>query len=255
MRYLILAAGMGKRMRPRGPLPRSPAGTRREIGPPAQLPKCLIEIHGEPLIRRLLRQIRRHDAAADVRVVLGYRAELVAPQVAGCEIVLNPFFDVTGINASLWFARAAFAAPLMVIHGDVVLSDELAAALLGARSESLVAFDSSVQDPREINVAVVGDRITRFGVNFTGYSGAYAGVLKLSAHAANVFADTLARRVERGFNEARNYYFFVLRTLIADPQVVLAPFDFARHRWKEIDVPEDVALAQDRCGSGGSDGR
>jgi hypothetical protein len=36
---------------------------------------------------------------------------------------------------------------------------------------------------------------------------------------------------------------------------VLAPFDFARHRWKEIDVPEDVALAQDRCGSGGSDGR
>jgi choline kinase len=255
VRYLILAAGMGKRMRPPGPLSRSPAGTRREIGPPAQLPKCLIEIDGEPLIGRLVRQIRTHDPTADVRVVLGYRADVVAPHVAGCEIVLNPFFDVTGINASLWFARAAFSAPLMVLHGDVVLSDELATALLGARAESLVAFDSRVQDPREINVAVDGDRITRFGVNFAGYSGAYAGVLKLSAYAANVFAVTLARRVERGFNEARNYYFFVLRTLIADPQVVLAPFDFARHRWKEIDVPEDVALAQDRCGSGGSDGR
>ena len=254
MRYLILAAGMGKRMRPPGRLARAPAGTRHEIGPLAQLPKCLIEIEGEPLIRRLVRQIRQHDAAADVRVVLGYRADVVAPHVAGAEIVRNPFFDVTGINASLWFARAAFSAPLMVIHGDIALSDELAAALFRAESDSLVAFDSSVQDPREINVAVSGDRVTRFGVNFAGASGAYAGVLKLSAHAAELFAATLARRVERGFNEARNYYFFVLRTLIADPQVVLTPFDFARHRWKEIDVPGDVALAQDRCGTGRSDG-
>ena len=31
---------------------------------------------------------------------------------------------------------------------------------------------------------MAGDRVTRFGVNFPGYSGAYAGVLKLSAHAA-----------------------------------------------------------------------
>lgn len=255
MRYLILAAGMGKRMRPPEPPSRASVGARRAIGPQAQLPKCLIEIDGEPLIRRLVRQIRRHDATADVRAVLGYRAELVAPHLAGCTIVLNPFFDVTGINASLWFARAAFSAPLMVIHGDVALSDELAAALFQAEADSLVAFDSSVRDPREINVAVTGDRVTRFGVNFAGYSGAYAGVLKLSAHAAAVFAAALALRVERGFNEARNYYFFVLRTLIADPQVVLAPFDFARHRWKEIDVPEDVALAQDRCGAGGSDVR
>jgi choline kinase len=253
VRYLILAAGMGKRMRPAGaasPARHLPPG---HVGPRPQLPKCLIEIDGEPLIGRLVRQIRTRDPAADIRVVLGYRAEVVAPHVAGCEIVLNPFFDLTGINASLWFARAAFSAPLMVIHGDVVLSDELAAALLCAEAESLVAFDSAVQDPREINVTVVAGRVTRFGVNFAGFSGAYSGVLKLSAHAARRFADTLARRVERGFNEARTYYFFVLRELIADPEIVLSAFDFARHRWKEIDVPADVDLARRRCGRDGGE--
>jgi choline kinase len=61
MRYLILAAGMGKRMG---------AGA---AGP------VLIDIGGEPLIGRLLRQIRTHDPAADIHVVLGYRAEIVAP--------------------------------------------------------------------------------------------------------------------------------------------------------------------------------
>jgi choline kinase len=255
MRYLILAAGMGKRMRPAGPAPPARRVAPGHVGPLPQLPKCLIEIDGEPLICRLVRQIRTHDPAADIRVVLGYRAELVAAHVPGCEIVLNPFFDLTGINASLWFARASFSAPLMVIHGDVVLADELAAALLCADAESLVAFDSAVKDPREINVTVVAGRVTRFGVNFAGFSGAYAGVLKLSARAARLFADTLARRVERGFNEARTYYFFVLRELIADPGVELAAFDFARHRWKEIDVPADVDLARRRCGDGAGDDR
>ena len=244
MRYLILAAGMGKRMRPPGAASPARGVPRGHVGPHPQLPKCLIEIDGEPLIGRLVRQIRTHDPGADIRVVLGYRSELIVPHVAGCEIVLNPFFDLTGINASLWFARSAFTAPLMVLHGDVVLSDELAAALLHADAESLVAYDSAVQDAREINVTVVAGRVTRFGVNFAGFSGAYAGVLKLSAPAAGRFADTLARRVERGFNEARTYYFFVLRALIADPAIALAAFDFADHRWKEIDVPEDVDLAR-----------
>jgi choline kinase len=235
MRYLILAAGMGKRM-----------GAAH-----GGLPKCLIDIDGEPLIGRLLRQIRRCDASADVHVVVGYRSELIEPLVEGCRIVLNPFFDITGINASLWFARASFDQPLMLIHGDVVLSDELAVDLIATQTGSLVAYDSSVLDPAEINVAVAGDRITRFGVNFAGYSGAYAGVLNLSAHAARLFADTLDRRVRRGFNEARSYYFFVMRRLIADPGVTFVPFDFARHRWKEIDYVEDIAIARARVGGQG----
>jgi len=169
MRYLILAAGMGKRM-----------GAES-----ARNPKCLLDIGGEPLIGRLLRQIRAHERAADVYVVVGYRAEAVVAAVPGCEIVVNPFFDITGVNASLWFARAAFDRPVMLIHGDVVLSDDLAADLFTAESASLIAFDSSVQDPKEINLATADGRVTRFGVNFDGFAGAYAGILKLSERAAN----------------------------------------------------------------------
>jgi len=235
MRYLILAAGMGRRM-----------GEAQ-----AGVPKCLIDIGGEPLIGRLLRQIRRCDPAADVHVVLGYRNETIAPAVAGCRIVINPFFDITGINASLWFARDAFDRPLLVIHGDVVLSDALAADLIAAEAESLIAYDSRVLDPKEINVAAAGGRVTRFGVNYAGYSGAYAGMFKLSAPAARLFADTLDRRVRRGFNDPRTYYFFVMRRLLAEPGVVLAAFDLAAYRWQEIDYRKDIAAAQARFGGAG----
>lgn len=230
MRYLILAAGMGKRL-----------GSAL-----AGLPKCMIDIDGEPLIVRLVRQIRQCDARADIHIVLGYKNKMIAPLVDGCRIIINPFFDITGINASLWFAHDSFDQPIMVIHGDVVLSDELASALFGAEAESLVAYDSDVLDPKEINIAVESDRVTRFGVNFAGFSGAYAGVLKLSAHAARLFSDTLDRRICRGFNESRTYYFFVMRELIADADVVFVPFDFASYRWKEIDYIEDIAIARAR---------
>jgi len=223
MRYLVLLAGMGRRM-------------GREY---AQTPKCLVDVGGEPLVARLLRQIRAADAQADVHVVLGFQSHAIMPWVRGCEVVLNPFFDITGINASLWFARASFDRALTIIHGDVVLSDALAADLFSV-APSLVAYDSSVRDPLEINVAVDAGRVTRFGVNFEGYAGAYAGILKLSAHAARGFADTLDDRVRRGFNEPRTYYFFVMRRLIADPGIRFAAFDVARRGYWEVDRPEDV---------------
>jgi choline kinase len=200
------------------------------------------------VIGRLLRQIRTNDADADIHVVLGYRAEAVAPVVRGCRIIVNPFFDITGINASLWFARAAFEHPLMVIHGDVVLADDLAANLIAAPPESLIAFDSSIRDPKEINVTVAGGRVERFGVNFAGFTGAYAGVLKLSERAATAFAHTLDRRIRRGFNEARTYYFFVVRALLDDYGIRFSPFDFAGQRWQEIDYVEDIATARSRMG-------
>lgn len=236
MRYLILAAGVGKRM-----------GSAL-----AGLPKCMIDIDGEPLIARLLRQIRQFDAAPEIHVLLGYRSETIAPLLEGCRIIINPFFDITGINASLWFARESFDRALLFMHGDLVLSDELAQALFTTPEASLVTYDSNVMDPREINIRAEGGRVTRFGVNFTGYSGAYAGAIKLSAQAARLFADTLDQRIRRGFNEPRTYYFFVMRRLIAHPDVMLAPFDFAPFRWQEIDYARDIAAARLCVSAGGS---
>jgi choline kinase len=228
MRYLILLAGMGKRMGPAH----------------ARTPKCMVDIDGEPMIARLLRQIRAGDPRADIDVVLGFHADAIRPWVRGCRVMVNPFFDITGITASLWFARASFDQPVMVIHGDVVLADDVAGDLIAAPQPSYVVFDSSVRDPAEINVAVAEGRIIRFGVNFAPFSGAYAGMLRLSAPAARRFADTIDRRVTRGFNEPRTYYFFAMRALIADPDVVLSPFDLAGRRWKEIDRADDVPAAR-----------
>ena len=230
MRYLIPAAGMGRRL-------------GDTLG---GLPKCMIEIAGEPLIGRLLRQIRTSDPAADIHVVLGCRSEVVTPVVGSAKIVLNPFFDITGIDASLWFARQSFDRSLMVIHADLVLCDRLAAALFAAEPPTLMAFDSSMRDPREINVAVSEGRVVRFDENMTEFSGVYAGVLKLSSHGAAAFAESLDRQIRGGFNDPKAYYFHVVRALIEDFCIDISAFDIAGADWQEIDRPCDVAAARAR---------
>jgi choline kinase len=230
MRYLIPAAGMGRRM-------------GDTLG---GLPKCMIEIGGEPLIGRLLRQIRTNDPAAEIHVVLGCGSELVAPVVGSATIILNPFFDVTGIDASLWFARESFDRSVMVIHADLVLSDRLAAALLAAESPTLMAFDSSMRDPREINVAVSAGRVLRFAENLADFSGIYAGVLKLSGRAAAAFAESLDRQIRGGLHDPKAYYFHGVRALIEDFGIGVSAFDIAGDDWQEIDRPCDVAAAKAR---------
>jgi choline kinase len=230
MRYLIPAAGVGRRM-------------GDALG---GLPKCMIEIGGEPLIGRLLRQIRAIDPAADIHVVLGYGSEVVAPVVGNATIILNPFFDVTGIDASLWFARASFDGPVMVIHADLVLSDRLAAALFAAEPPTLMAFDSSMRDSREINVVVSAGNVMRFDENLVDFDGIYAGMLKLSGRAAAAFAETLDRQIRGGFNDPKDYYFHVVRALIEDFAIGISAFDIAGADWQEIDRPGDIAAAKRR---------
>src|SRR6185437_11162629 len=138
MRYLIPAAGMGRRMGDAA----------------AGAPKCLIEVNGETLIARLLRQIRASDPRADIHVIVGFRSDAVVPLIAGCRIIVNPFFDRTGINGSIWLARESFEQPVTLIHADLLLGDDLARELFTAAPETLMAYDSSLRNDAEVNVAV-----------------------------------------------------------------------------------------------------
>jgi choline kinase len=228
MNYVIPAAGMGTRM-----------GTRDN-----PLPKCLIRIGAETLLERLVRQIRTCDATAVICVVAGFKKAAVAAHAPGCSIIVNPFFDITGINASLWFARECFTDAVTVIHGDIIFSDTLIRDMLACRHASYMGYDSSILDPKELNVRVVDNRIARFGVKFAGYSGAYAGVMRFQAEHARLFAGLLDNRMQRGFNDRRTYYFQFIRAMINDHGAAIGAFDFAGYDWAEIDYSRDVERAR-----------
>jgi len=226
--YLILAAGVGRRL------------GKKYCG----LPKCLIKTGDETVIERLIRQIRVNDANPVINIVLGYKFEEIIPKLGDCKVILNPFFDITSINASLWFAKECFNDEILVINGDIVFSDELIKDLINNDKDSYIAFDSKIMNDKEINVRAEGEKAVRLSVKYKPYSGAYAGVIKFGRENAKLFIELIDKRIKRGFNHSNSYYFAPIRNMINKFGAEFYAFDFANYDWAEIDYLKDIEQAQ-----------
>ena len=116
------------------------AASQGDLGPSVPgRPKCLADVRGRSVLRRLLDSF----AAAGVRqsvVVRGYAKEAVTP--AGAELVDNDRFAETGEAWSLATADAYLEGDLLVSYGDILFRDYILRGLLTAEGDIAIAVDT-----------------------------------------------------------------------------------------------------------------
>jgi len=107
MNAIILAAGMGTRLRP----------LTNEI------PKCLVSVMGTPMVEQQIRFL--HEAGInDITLVSGYKAERLGflKEKYGVEIILNEKYDTCNNIYSMYKALERFG-DTWVVEGDVFLDE------------------------------------------------------------------------------------------------------------------------------------
>jgi len=232
MRAIILAAGVGKRL----------------VGLGAGRPKCLIEIGGRPLLRRLLESLAASSVAEAV-VVVGFGEEAVRSEIgAGPEgirvrYVTNPRYR-EGAILSLWSARESLDGPVLVMDADVLCPTSMIARLVGSSHPNCFLLDGSAENTGEEQMLLVrGDRvlgIVRGGAPGYELQGESVGFLKLSAPAARLLRELLEGRVaagHTGIEHEETYPELLARVSVGYERVDAMP-------WTEIDFPEDVRRAE-----------
>ena len=147
MNAIILAAGMGTRLRPLT----------------EERPKSLVEIAGESFFARQLRQLRE-AGIADITVVTGYKAEAFAPWRGepGLSFVHNPVFDTKNNLWSMLAARDRLG-DTVVLDGDVRLADGLIPRTSPATSRWYVGYREDMRNEWVVRLGP-GDRVTRIDV-------------------------------------------------------------------------------------------
>lgn len=130
MNAFLLAAGRGTRISKYIP----------------NIPKCTVDVGGEPLIRRTVRMLSENSI--DPTVIVGYRHKEVRRVLDGLpvHIVYNPFFDVTNSIGSLWMAENAglfTETDTIVANGDVYWSQEILDEMLRQPEEIVMLADSA----------------------------------------------------------------------------------------------------------------
>ena len=118
-RAVILAAGKGNRLLPLT----------------AELPKCLVEVGGQPLLERALHALASQGVAEAV-IVVGYKGEVVRERIGACfagvdiRYVEAPDFETTNNVRSLWDARDCLDQDVLLLEADVVFDPAVIGALL-----------------------------------------------------------------------------------------------------------------------------
>ncbi|HYI68613.1 MAG TPA: phosphoenolpyruvate mutase [Skermanella sp.] len=120
---IILAASRGE---PLGPLTES-------------LPKCMIDIRGQPLLGRLVATLKERGIE-EVNVVRGFAKETIAVQ--GIQTIDNDDYASTGELFSLNRARDRLNGPTVVIYGDILFRPHILDGLMETPGDIVVAADA-----------------------------------------------------------------------------------------------------------------
>ncbi|WFU14859.1 phosphocholine cytidylyltransferase family protein [Bradyrhizobium sp. CB3481] len=243
-RAVILAAGMGSRLRPYTEF----------------VPKPLVGVNGIPMLHNALHQLSELGIG-EATIVVGYRKEAIEQSCGhrfenvDIKYVHNPIFDRTGSAYSLWLARhRMLAGDTIFLEGDVFFEREV----LDRTLRSISPTKQSVAAVAAFNVSMSGSAVelaedgsvATFIMNQTPVNAQARGLFKtinLTRFSANALRKQLVpalhRAVESGHHKA--YVEQILAPLVETRELQLSAADCSDTRWFEIDNEDDLRLAEE----------
>ena len=240
MNALILAAGMGTRLRPLTD----------------HVPTCLVKVNGQPIIQHQLEALDqagvRHCA-----VVVGYLADTVSdefgPRFGNVDMryVNNDVFDRTNNLYSLWMAREELNEDLLLLEGDVLFDEGLLGDVVTSGHPDVAVVDRFRPPMNGTVILADGDMSSAMVLKSDqpegfDYSNALktVNIYKLSQSTLKTkLVPSLDRYVGAGRTDI--YYESVIAELIATGELRLAVHPTGHRRWAEVDDEADLRLAEE----------
>lgn len=240
MQAIILAAGMGKRLKDL---------TRDNT-------KCMVKVNGVTLIERLLRQLESHDLSRIVMVV-GYEGKKLKDYIGTLSIrtpvvfVDNPVYDRTNNIYSLALAKQYLMdEDTLLFESDIIFEDSILDMLLQDPRETLAVVDKyeawmdgtcvKITDDDDIEAFVPGKKLRYDEVD------AYyktVNIYKFSKQFSETYYVPFLEAYQSALGK-NEYYEQVLRviTMLDDPAIKAVRL--TGQRWYEIDDIQDLDIAE-----------
>ena len=221
-------------------------------------PKCMIDIRGQPLLRRMVSTLNE-EKIREIAVVRGYKKETV--NLPSIDYVDNDRYMVTGEAATLACAEKFIKGDVLISYGDILFRHYILPLLIGAEGDIVLAVDALwrerdpdphshvrdlVQCSRPFRTGYLDDdtvKLTRMGRDLDAgdVHGEWIGLAKLSAKGSElVKAEIAAMRADGTLDNADlNAMFSRLIESGADIRVL-----YVTGHWLDVDNAADLENAQ-----------
>lgn len=241
MQAVILAAGMGKRLKEL---------TKNNT-------KCMVEVNGEKLIDRVLRQLDKQNLSKIVLVV-GYEGQKLIDHISTLsdiktkiEFIDNPIYDKTNNIYSLWLAKDELLSDdTLLLESDLIFEDKVLENLINDPCDTIALVDKYESWMDGTCVMIDEDKhITRFisgkELNYDKTDKYYktVNIYKFSKEFSKThyvpFLEAYSKAL--GNNE---YYEQVLKviSILDNKSIEAKPLN--GEKWYEIDDVQDLDIAE-----------
>jgi choline kinase len=231
-RALILSAGQGSRLLPHT----------------QELPKCLLDLAGRPMLGWQLLALAEAGVPEAV-VVTGFRADLVEQELPGLappgmlvRTLFNPFYKVADNLASCWMARQELAGPALILNGDTLISPAIVERLLAAPAADItVTIDRKASyDEDDMKVVTSQERLRAIGKKLSGdvVNGESIGFLRFAAGGAAAFVAEIERAMRTP--EGTGLWYLSAIHKLANSGTAVGVASIQGMDWAELDYPADL---------------
>jgi choline kinase len=249
MKAIIVAAGRGRRLGPET----------------AEIPKCMVQVAGRPILHRQIEALA--DAGAtDFVIVRGYLGERISAPGVRLRFVENPDWQTNNILASLIFAAHEMDDGFLFSYSDIVFAPSHARLVAACAGDVGLIIDRRWRDTYQgrlqhpvseaelasLRATPAGDIVDRVGKNVVAPEaavGEFSGLARFSpAGAATlkaVWREALTHGLEHPFGRAahlRQAYLSDALNAMAERGTAMVPL-LVDGGWREIDTEEDLSRA------------
>lgn len=231
MKAVILAAGLGTRLRP----------ITNEV------PKCMVPVNGIRIIDKQIDNLLS-NGVKEIYVVDGYKAEVLAehlkanfPQV---HIVSNPRYAETNNMYSLYLtSKYVKGEEFLLMNADVYYDSNIIAGMLQGENLSKIACDRSQYLEESMKITSDGDKIYHISkkISEADHYAVSIDVYRISAEDSKVLFKEVEDTIE-GRKDENSWTEVALDNIF--PKTSFKPY-VIEGRWFEIDNHDDLHKAEE----------
>jgi len=239
MKALILAAGIGSRLRPLT----------------YNVPKCLIQVKEKPILENALEHLNKNNIETVV-IVVGYLGgkvqEYFGDQFRSTRLIYveNKAFNVTDNIYSVWLAKKHLNDDVLLLDADVLFEGKVIERVCKHNYSNIIVVDEykSFMTGTGVNVdhEIVTEMILAKGVcpNIQPHPMLKTiNIYRFSKEfMEKYFIPTLDECIEEGYHD--EFYEFVIRKIIESNVVQLMALSIGGLKWCEIDTSKDLQVAE-----------
>ncbi|OYD07535.1 NTP transferase domain-containing protein [Paludifilum halophilum] len=229
MKVVILAAGVGSRLRPETD----------------DKPKAMIRVEDQPLVQYQVDSVRKAGFKdEDIYVLGGYKMERIQEHFAGTNIqfIYNPYYESMN-NIYSFLLTKEIGDDLLLINSDDFFDERLIPLILADSASTSILVDTH-KELTEESMRVKLDRDCVIQINkkmgLTEADGEYIGISKLAGAELEAMYRKAAAMIDNGDTKA--WYENVYEACASDLEIV--GVDTKGYAWVEIDDFNDLETAK-----------